>query len=247
MEVAAVHALRELAMAEQTDLMAPAYARTATTFGREHLIPRPFDQRLMMHIAPAVAKAAADSGVATRPIDDLRVYREKLQTFVYASGATMKPIFALAKQAQRKRVAFAEGEEERVLRAAQVVVNEGLARPTLIGRPTVIEQRIEQFGLRLQSGRDYDPVNAEHDPRCRTFRQTHFPLTRRPGVIQQTTKIRMRRRLTLIGAMLLRKGEVDGMLCGTWGTTAIHLQCIVVRGSPCTSSRLRPPCAASST
>jgi malate dehydrogenase (oxaloacetate-decarboxylating)(NADP+) len=226
MEVAAVHALRELAMAEQTDLMAAAYAGGASSFGREHLIPRPFDQRLMMRIAPAVAEAAAASGVATRPIADLPAYREKLQTFVYASGTTMKPIFAVAKCAERKRVAFAEGEEERVLRAAQVVVDEGLARPTLIGRPEVIQQRVERFGLRLESGRDYDLVNTEHDKRYRDFWQTYLSTMSRQGVTQQTAKIEMRRRLTLIGAMLLRKGQVDGMLCGTWGTTAIHLHYI---------------------
>jgi malate dehydrogenase (oxaloacetate-decarboxylating)(NADP+) len=226
MEVAAVHALRELAKAEQTDLMTPAYAGTVTTFGRDHLIPRPFDQRLMMHIAPAVAQAAAASGVATRPIPDLDAYREKLQTFVYASGTTMKPIFAVAKRAERKRIAFAEGEEERVLRAAQVVVDEGLARPTLIGRPEVIQQRIERFGLRLQAGRDYDVVNTGRDERYRDFWQTYLELMQRRGVTQQTAKIEMRRRLTLIAAMLLRKGDVDGMLCGTWGTTAIHLQYI---------------------
>ena len=224
MEVAAVHALRELAMAEQSDLMAAAYAGVAATFGRDHLIPRPFDQRLMMRIAPAVAKAAAASGVATRPIGDLDAYRDKLQSFVYASGTTMKPIFAVAKCAKRKRIAFAEGEEERVLRAAQVVVDEGLARPTLIGRPEVIEQRVERFGLRLQAGQDYDLVNTGHDERYRDFWQTYWQLMERKGVTKQTAKIEMRRRLTLIAAMLLRKGEVDGMLCGTWGNTAIHLQ-----------------------
>ena len=226
MEVAAVHALRELAMAEQSDLMAAAYAGTATTFGRDHLIPRPFDQRLMMRIAPAVAKAAATSGVATRPIADLDAYRDKLQSFVYASGTTMKPIFAVAKCAKRKRIAYAEGEEERVLRAAQVVVDEELARPTLIGRPEVIEQRIERFGLRLRAGQDYDLVNTGHDERYRDFWQTYWQLMERKGVTKQTAKIEMRRRLTLIAAMLLRKGEVDGMLCGTWGNTAIHLQYI---------------------
>jgi malate dehydrogenase (oxaloacetate-decarboxylating)(NADP+) len=226
MEVAAVHALRELAMAEQTELMAVAYAGGASIFGREHLIPRPFDQRLMMRIAPAVAEAAAASGVATRPIADLPAYREKLQTFVYASGTTMKPIFAVAKCAERKRIAFAEGEEERVLRAAQVVVDEDLARPTLIGRPEVMQQRVERFGLRLEAGRDYDLVNTEHDKRYRDFWQNYLEIMARKGVTQQTAKIEMRRRLTLIGAMLLRKGEVDGMLCGTWGTTAIHLHYI---------------------
>ncbi len=226
MEVAAVQALRELAMAEQSDLLMASYAGAVSTFGREHLIPRPFDQRLMVRIAPAVAKAAAESGAATRPITDFDAYREKLQAFVYASGTTMKSIFSVARNAQHKRVAYAEGEEERVLRAAQVVVDEGLARPTLIGRPVVIEQRIERFGLRLQAGRDYDLVNTEHDERYRDFWQTYLGLTDRRGMTQQTAKIEMRRRLTLIGAMLLRKGQVDGMLCGTWGTTAMHLQYI---------------------
>ena len=153
-------------------------------------------------------------------------YREKLQTFVYASGQTMRPIFTLAKRAINKRVAYAEGEEERVLRAVQVVVDEGLARPTLIGRPGVIAQRIEKFGLRLKEGLDYDVVNVEQDHRYRDFWQSYHQMTERKGVTEQIAKIEMRRRLTLIGAMLLKKGEVDGMLCGTWGTTANHLQYI---------------------
>src|SRR5207237_7443987 len=136
-------------------------------------IPKPFDPRLMMKIAPAVAKAAADSGVALRPIPDLDAYREKLQTFVYASGTTMKPIFTLAKRAQHKRIAYAEGEEERVLRAVQVVVDEGLARPTLIGRPEIIAQRVKKFGLRLVAGTDYDLVNTENDHRCRAYSQLY--------------------------------------------------------------------------
>jgi malate dehydrogenase (oxaloacetate-decarboxylating)(NADP+) len=180
----------------------------------------------MMRIAPAVAKAAEDSGVAARPIKDWDAYREKLQSFVYASGNTMKPIFSAAKRAPNKRVAFAEGEEERILRAAQVVVDEGLARPTLVGRPAVIAERAERFGLRLQQGRDYDVVNVEHDDRYRDYWQTYLRMTERKGVTQQLAKIEMRRRLTLISAMLLHKGEVDGMLCGTWGTTATHLQYI---------------------
>ncbi|MDO9072948.1 MAG: phosphate acyltransferase, partial [Rubrivivax sp.] len=189
----------------------------------EYLIPKPFDHRLMMMIAPAVAKAAADSGVALRPIADLDAYREKLKHFVFASGTTMKPIFQAAKRATHKRVAYAEGEDERVLRAVQVVVDEELARPTLIGRPAVIATRIEKFGLRLQEGLDYDVVNVEHDARYRDFWQTYHQLTERKGVSVQMAKIEMRRRLTLIGAMLLKKGEVDGLLCGTWGTTAQHL------------------------
>src|SRR5688572_9075164 len=223
MEVAAVHALAELAQAEQSDVVAAAYAGTTLTFGPEYLIPKPFDPRLMMRVAPAVAKAAAEAGVALRPIADMDAYREKLQTFVYASGTTMKPIFTLAKRALRKRVVFCEGEEERVLRAVQVVVDENVARPTLIGRPAVIAQRCEKFGLRLLAQRDYDVVNTEHDERYRDYWQTYHRLSERKGVTAQLAKIEMRRRLTLIGSMLLHKGEVDGMICGTWGTTATHL------------------------
>jgi len=161
--------------------------------------------------------------VASRPIKDFDAYRERLQNFVYASGTTMKPIFTLAKRAQAKRVAYAEGEEERVLRAVQVVVDEGLARPTLIGRPQVIAQRAEKFGLRLSEGRDYDVVNTDFDHRYNDYWQTYHRMTERRGVTAQLAKIEMRRRLTLIGAMLLHKGEVDGLVCGTWGSTGGHL------------------------
>jgi malate dehydrogenase (oxaloacetate-decarboxylating)(NADP+) len=223
MEIAAVHAIAELAQAEQSEVVAAAYAGQQLAFGPEYLIPKPFDPRLMMKIAPAVAQAAADSGVATRPVTDMGAYREKLQGFVYASGTAMRPIYAAAKSARNKRVAYCEGEEERVLRACQIVVDEGLARPTLIGRPKVIVQRIEKFGLRLREELDYDVVNVEHDARYRDFWQTYHRMTERKGVTAQMAKIEMRRRLTLIGAMLLHKGDVDGMICGTWGTTAMHL------------------------
>ncbi len=226
MEIAAVHAIAALAQAEQSDVVAAAYSGATLSFGPEYLIPKPFDHRLMMMIAPAVAKAALESGVAMRPIADLDAYREKLKTFVYTSGTTMKPIFQLAKRALNKRVAYAEGEEERVLRAVQVVVDEGLARPTLIGRPAVIAARVEKFGLRLKEGLDYDVVNVENDHRYRDFWMSYHRLAERQGVTAQLAKIEMRRRLTLIGAMLLKKGEVDGMLCGTWGTTASHLHYI---------------------
>ncbi|HOP91045.1 MAG TPA: phosphate acyltransferase, partial [Ottowia sp.] len=192
-------------------------------FGPEYLIPKPFDPRLMMKIAPAVAQAAAASGVAQRPIADLDAYRDKLQTFVYASGTTMKPIIDAARNASRKRVAYAEGEEERVLRAAQIVVDDGIARPTLIGRPAIIAQRIEKFGLRLTEGVDYDVVNVEHDDRYKGFWQTYHELTKRRGITVPIAKIEMRRRLSLIGAMLLRSGDVDGLICGTWGTNQMHL------------------------
>ena len=223
MEIAAVYAIAELAQAEQSEVVAAAYAGQTLAFGPEYLIPKPFDPRLMIKIAPAVAQAAAESGVALRPILDVDAYRQKLQSFVYASGTMMKPIFAAAKLASRKRVAYAEGEEERVLRACQIVVDEGLARPTLIGRPAVIAQRIEQFGLRLKEELDYDIVNVEQDLRYRDFWQTYHRMMERRGVTTLIAKIEMRRRLTLIGSMLLHKGDVDGLICGTWGTTSMHL------------------------
>jgi malate dehydrogenase (oxaloacetate-decarboxylating)(NADP+) len=226
MEIAAVYAIAELAQAEQSEVVAAAYAGEQLAFGPEYLIPKPFDPRLMMKIAPAVAQAAADSGVALRPIADMEAYRERLQSFVLASGTIMKPIYAAAKLAQTKRVAYAEGEEERVLRACQIVVDEGLARPTLIGRPAIIAQRIEKFGLRLTEELDYDVVNVEQDHRYRDFWQTYHQMTERKGVTVQLAKIEMRRRLTLIGAMLLHKGEVDGLICGTWGGTHNHLEYI---------------------
>lgn len=226
MEIAAVHAIAELAQAEQSEVVAAAYAGEQLAFGPEYIIPKPFDPRLMMKIAPAVAQAAADSGVALRPITDMDAYRTRLQNFVYASGTTMKPIYDAAKNAVKKRVCYAEGEEERVLRATQIVVDEGLARPTLIGRPKVIAERIQKFGLRLREELDYDVVNVEQDHRYRDFWQTYHRMTERKGVTAQMAKIEMRRRLTLIGGMLLHKGEVDGMICGTWGHTAIHLHYI---------------------
>ncbi|WP_300715419.1 NADP-dependent malic enzyme [Hydrogenophaga sp.] len=245
MEIAAVHAIAELAQAEQSDVIAAAYAGEQLMFGPDYLIPKPFDPRLMMKIAPAVAQAAADSGVALRPVTDMAAYRERLQSFVFASGTIMKPIYAAAKTAARKRVAYAEGEEERVLRACQIVVDEGLARPTLIGRPAVIAQRIEKFGLRLREELDYDIVNVEQDSRYRDFWQTYHRMTERKGVTQQLAKIEMRRRLTLIGSMLLHKGEVDGLICGTWGSTHNHLEYIDqvigkrAGGSPSTTQDVR--------
>ena len=223
MEIAAVYAIAELAQAEQSEVVAAAYAGESLAFGPEYLIPKPFDPRLMIKIAPAVAKAAADSGVARRPIQDMPAYIERLQSFVYASGSTMKPIYAAAKRASKKRVCYAEGEEERVLRAVQIVVDEGLAQPTLIGRPAVIAKRIETFGLRLKEGVDYQVVNVEQDHRYRDFWQTYYQMTARKGVTEQLAKIDMRRRLSLIGTMMLQKGEVDGLICGTWSTPHTHL------------------------
>jgi malate dehydrogenase (oxaloacetate-decarboxylating)(NADP+) len=223
MEIAAVHAIAELAQAEQSDVVANAYGGATLSFGPEYLIPKPFDPRLMMKIAPAVAKAAVESGVALRPIADYDAYAEKLQSFVYASGQTMKPIFSVAKKAERKNIAYAEGEDRRVLRAVQVVVDEGLARPWLVGRASIIKRRIEKYGLRLKEGKDFEIVNIDDDPRYKDYWQTYHQLTERKGVTEQLAKIEMRRRLTLIASMLLYKGEVDGMICGTWGSTQQHL------------------------
>jgi len=224
MEIAAVHAIAELAQAEQSEVVAAAYSGENLAFGPEYLIPKPFDPRLMIKIAMAVAQAARDSGVAQRPIADMDAYRQRLEGFVYASGSIMKPIYAAAKKAAKKRVAYAEGEDERVLRAAQIVVDEELAVPTLIGRPAVIAKRIEKFGLRLVEGVDYQVVNVEQDDRYRDFWQTYHRMTQRKGVTETLAKIDMRRRLSLIGTMLLHKGDVDGLICGTWSTPTVHLQ-----------------------
>ena len=225
MELAAVRAIAELAQAEASDVVALAYGGQDLKFGPEYLIPRPFDPRLISSIAPAVAKAAMDSGVATRPLADLEAYRASLTQFVYHSGLIMKPLFSAAKAAPRRMV-YAEGEDERVLRAVQIVCDEGLAKPILVGRPQVVEQRIERLGLRIRAGREYDLVNPESDPRYRDYWQTYHRLTERKGVSPEYARVEMRRRNTLIGSMLMAKGEADGMLCGTFGTHALHLHYI---------------------
>jgi len=225
MELAAVRAIAELAQAETSEQVALAYNIESISFGPEYLIPRPFDPRLIARVAPAVAKAAMDSGVATRPIADLDVYRESLAQFVYHSGLIMKPLFAAAKRSP-KRIVYAEGEDERVLRAVQIVVDEGLAVPMLVGRPQVLEQRIERLGLRIKAGREFQLVNPELDPRYRDYWSSYHKMVERKGVSPEYAKVEMRRRNTLIGAMLMVKGEADGMLCGTFGTHALHLQYI---------------------
>jgi malate dehydrogenase (oxaloacetate-decarboxylating)(NADP+) len=225
MEIAVVHAIADLAHAEQSDIVASAYGIANLSFGPEYLIPMPFDPRLLTHIAPAVAKAAQDGGVATRPIEDLAAYAESLQQFVYRSGTFMKPLFAVAKQApmEAKRIVYAEGEDERVLRAVQVVVDEKLARPILVGRPAVLEKRIEKFGLRLKLGQHVDVINPDFDERYRDYWQAYYELGMRKGVTIDMAKLEMRRRHTLIGAMMVRKGDADGLICGTYGTTQMHL------------------------
>jgi len=228
MEIAVVHAIADLAHAEQSDIVASAYGISNLSFGPEYLIPMPFDPRLLTHIAPAVAKAAMDGGVATRPIADLEAYAETLQQFVYRSGTFMKPLFTVAKAAppELKRIVYAEGEDERVLRAVQVVVDEKLARPILVGRPAVLEQRIEKFGLRLKLGVHFDVINPDFDERYRDYWQSYHQMVMRKGVTQDLAKLAMRRRHTLIGAMMIHKGEADGMICGTYGTTQMHLDFI---------------------
>ena len=223
MEIAAVRAVAELARAEQSDVVTAAYGSTGLSFGPEYLIPRPFDPRLIARIAPAVAKAAIDSGVATRPIADFDAYRAQLEQFVYHSGNFMKPIFSAAKRGETRRIVYAEGEDERVLRAVQVAVDERLARPTLVGRPAVIERRIERFGLRIRAGRDVEIVNPEWDERFRDYWQTYHALVDRKGVTPQYAQIEVRRRNTLIGALMVRRGEADGMLCGSFGPFSQHL------------------------
>jgi malate dehydrogenase (oxaloacetate-decarboxylating)(NADP+) len=230
MEVAAVQAIARLAQEESSEEVASAYGTRELSFGPEYLIPRPFDPRLMMRIAPAVAAAAMASGVATRPIADLDAYRGQLQQFVYHSGTFMKPIFAAARKAVagggRGRIVFCEGEDERVLRAVQVVLDEGIARPILIARPAVLERRLERFGLRMTPGRSFEIVNPELDPRYRDYWRTYHEMTERRGVTAQYAKIEMRRRLTLIGAMMVHKKDADGMICGTFGGFEQHLQYI---------------------
>jgi malate dehydrogenase (oxaloacetate-decarboxylating)(NADP+) len=228
MEIAVVYAIADLAHAEQSDIVASTYGINNLSFGPEYLIPMPFDPRLLTHIAPAVARAAAESGVATRPIADLQAYAQSLQQFVYRSGTFMKPLFQTAKSTpiELKRIVYAEGEEERVLRAVQVVVDENLARPILIGRPAVLEQRIQKFGLRLKVGEHFDIINPDHEERYRDYWQTYYQMAVRKGVTQDWAKLEMRRRHSLIGAMMIHKGHADGMICGTFGTTWLHLHYI---------------------
>jgi malate dehydrogenase (oxaloacetate-decarboxylating)(NADP+) len=229
MEIAAVHAIADLARQEQSDVVAAAYGGIEDlSFGRGYIIPKPFDPRLIVKIAPAVAKAAMDSGVATRPIPDLDAYAQQLQHFVYHSGTLMAPIYATARKIapERSRVVYAEGEDERVLRAVQIAVDEKLAVPILVGRPAVIERAIKRYGLRVRINEHFTVVNPEHDERYREYWQAYYHIARRSGVTAQYAKLEMRRRTTLIAAMLLKKGEADGLICGTISTTARHLKYI---------------------
>ena len=227
MKLACVREIAALAKAEASDEVAAAYQGKELKFGPDYIIPTPFDVRLILRIAPAVARAAAESGVATRPIADLEAYRESLTRFVYQTGMFMRPVFAAAKAQREKsaaRVVYAEGEDERVLRALQVVMDEGLATPILVGRPEVVKMRIERAGLRLQAGRDFEICDPENDPRFREYWETYRGLMAREGVTPDVAKAAVRRSNTLIGALMVRRGEADAMLCGLVGRYDGHLE-----------------------
>jgi malate dehydrogenase (oxaloacetate-decarboxylating)(NADP+) len=223
MKLAAVRAIAALAREEPSDVVARAYGGETATFGPAYLIPTPFDQRLILRIAPAVAKAAMQSGAATRPIADFDAYYDRLNSFVLRSGLIMKPIVAAAK-AERKRVIYAEGEDERVLRAAQIVLEEGLATPILIGRPQVVANRAERYGLKIRPGRDFEIVNPEDDPRYRDYVDDYFTLVGRQGVTPEAARTMVRTNTTIIGALAVRRGEADALLCGLDGRFARHLR-----------------------
>jgi malate dehydrogenase (oxaloacetate-decarboxylating)(NADP+) len=223
MKLAATRALSAIAQAESSEIVAQAYGEQTPAFGPDYLIPRAFDPRLIVNIAPAVAKAAMESGVATRPIQDFHEYHNRLTRFVYASGAPMAPVFAAAQRVP-KRVAYAEGEDERVLRAAQAGIDEGIVRPVLIGRTDVIESRIRRLGLRLALGGNCEVVNVLDDPRYKEYTQDYYLLARRKGVTRGQALEEMRTRPTLIGTMLVRRGDVDAMLCGTLSNYTDHLR-----------------------
>ncbi len=225
MKLAAVRAIAELAEAEQSDAVAAVYGEESLNFGADHLIPKPFDPRLITRIAPAVAQAAMDSGVAERPIADMAAYRERLDSFVYQSNMLMKPVFEAARKAP-KRLVYAEGEDPRVLHAVQTVVDEGIAYPILVGRPAVIEQRIAKLGLRIRAVEHFELVNPENDPRYREYWSEYHQLMQRHGVTPDSAKRELRRRNTLIAAMLVHKGAADAMLCGTVSQALGHLRYI---------------------
>ena len=226
MKLACVREIADLAKAETSDEVAAAYAGQELKFGPDYIIPKPFDARLILRIAPAVAQAAADSGVATRPIADLDAYRASLERYVYQTGMLMRPVFAAAKAFSARRparVVYAEGEDERVLRAVQVVLDEGIARPILVGRPEVVRMRIERASLRLQAGRDFELVDPENDPRFRAYWETYHRLMGRDGVTPEAAKASVRRSNTLIASIMVKRGEADAMLCGLVGRYDAHL------------------------
>ena len=221
MKLAAVKAIAELARVEQSDIVATAYGEKVSGFGPEYIIPRPFDPRLILKIAPAVAAAGMSSGVATRPIVDWETYLGQLNNLVWHSGLIMKPVFASARK-DPKRIIFAEGESEKVLQAVQTVIDEGLARPILIGRPDVVDNNIRRFGLRIAPDRDFELVNPDSDPRFKELWTHYHELMERKGVSVEYAKKEVRRRTTLIGSLLLKFGYGDGLICGTYGMHGLH-------------------------
>ncbi len=226
MKIACVRAIADLTMAESSEIVAAAYSGEELKFGPEYLIPKPFDPRLILEIPPAVAKAAIDSGVATRPIEDFDAYREKLARFVFRSDILMKPLFEKAKL-DPKRVVFAEGEDERVLRAVQIVVDEGLAKPILIGRPEVIDARIEKLGSRIKAGVDFEITNPEDDPRYNDYWRQYHSITERKGVSPDAARTIIRTNTTAIAAMMVKRGEADAMICGSYGHFDFHLKYVL--------------------
>ncbi len=242
MKMAAVKAIAALAREEVSDVAAKAYSGETPVFGPDYLIPSPFDPRLILRIAPAVARAAAESGVAARPIQDFEAYLDLLNRFVWRSGFVMKPIFAAAKVAEKKRVIFAEGEDERVLRAAQVLLEEEIARPILIGRPSVIEARLQRFGIRIRPDVDFGVVNPEDDPRYREYVEDYFALVGRNGINPEAARTIVRTNTTVIGALSVKRGEADALICGLEGRYDRHLrdvnQIIGKREGACTNAGL---------
>ncbi|HSV59474.1 MAG TPA: NADP-dependent malic enzyme [Variovorax sp.] len=237
MKLACVREIADLTKADISEEVATAYAGQELTFGPDYLIPKPFDSRLILRIAPAVAKAAQESGVATRPIEDLDAYRQHLTRFVYHTGMFMRPVFSAAKAASAKRIAYAEGEDERVLRAAQWAVDEGVAKPILVGRPAVIEARVKKAGLHLKLGTDVEIVDPEDDPRFRIYWEAFHKLMARQGVTPDAAKIMVRRSNTTIAALMVHLGDADAMLCGLVGRFDVHLDHIrniigLKRGAP---------------
>ena len=224
MKMAAVRAIAGLAREEASDVAAKAYSGDTPVFGPDYLIPSPFDPRLILRIAPAVAKAAADSGVATRPVADMEAYLDKLNRFVFRSGLLMKPLFAAAKTAEKKRVIFAEGEDERVLRATQVLIEDEIARPILIGRPDIIETRLKRFGLRIRPDKDFEVTNPHDDPRYRDYVDLYFSLVGRKGINPEAARTMVRTNATVIGALAVRRGDADALICGVEGRYAKHLR-----------------------
>ena len=225
MKLACVRQIADLVKSETSEEVANAYAGQDLSFGPEYLIPKPFDSRLILRIAPAVAQAAAESGVATRPIEDMDAYRQQLGRFVYQTGILMQPVFSAAKaQPKKQRVAYSDGEDERALRAAQMAIDDGLAHPILIGRPAVIEARIAKAGLRMRLGVDVENVNPEDDPRFRQYWEHYHQLMGRQGATPEVAKAAVRRSNTIIGSLMLKLGDADALICGLVGGFMTHLE-----------------------